>query len=85
MKDNNATDGISKESSSSTQEQQQNNEQVRWFLVRFTILLPILAFIGFLLTGNIGVLIGATILSIPVYKVFAYYFPSSESESSKEK
>ena len=79
MKSDNLPGERFEEDQISVREQQQTREKVRWFLTCFAILFPILAFIGFLLTNNIAVLVGGTILSVPVYRVFAYYFPQQES------
>jgi hypothetical protein len=75
----------SKEDQSSVLTSQRANEKVRCFLTCFVILLPVLAFIGFLLTGNIAVLMGGTVLSVPLHTVFAYYFPLPQHQDSKER
>ena len=67
-----------KKNRQSKQALQQECEKARWFLIRFAALLAILAFLAFLMTGNIAVLLGDTILGIPLCMVFCYYFPKPQ-------
>jgi hypothetical protein len=67
-----------KKNRQSKQALQQECEKARWFLIRFAALLAILAFLAFLMTGNIAVLLGDTILGIPLCMVFRYYFPKPQ-------
>jgi hypothetical protein len=56
------------------------DEEVRQFLARCTVLLVVLDLIVYVITRDIGVLAGTTVVGLAVYAVFRYYFsPRNDS------
>jgi hypothetical protein len=51
-----------------------NDDQVRWFLVRVTAALMLLALVAYLLTRDLAILGTTTIIGVAVIAVFRYYF-----------
>jgi hypothetical protein len=49
-------------------------DKIRIFLVGWMALLTIIVFLTYLVTRDIGVLLGTTIVGIAVSSVFAYFF-----------
>jgi hypothetical protein len=58
------------------------DDEVRRFLARCTVLLVVLNLIVYLITRDIGVLAGTTVVGIAVYAVFRYYFSPRNGSGS---
>ena len=55
-----------------------HDDQVRWFLVRSTVVLMVMTLLTYIVTRDIAVLGTTTVIGIAVIAVFRYYFTRSK-------
>jgi len=51
-----------------------DDHTIRWFLVRWTVVFILLAFLGYFITQNITLLLTGTLIWLVASYVYAFYF-----------